>query len=101
MARYGGGALVIDEPRREVEVHGVVVDLTPTEWGILAALAAVPGRVYSRFELINRVRGYEFQGSERTVGSHVKKLRRKSRARRPPTLRWPAPPVTFPPGVGS
>jgi DNA-binding response OmpR family regulator len=41
------------------------------------ALAAVPGRVYSRFELINRVRGYEFEGYERTIDSHVKNLRRK------------------------
>jgi len=74
---YGGGLLVVDEPRREVTVHGEVVSLTPTEWGILVALATVPGRVYSRFELINRVRGYEFEGYERTVDSHVKNLRRK------------------------
>ena len=51
--------------------------LTPTEWGVLVALARVPGRVYSRYELINRVRGYEFEGYERTVDSHVKNLRRK------------------------
>jgi DNA-binding response OmpR family regulator len=74
---YGGGVLVIDEPRRVVEVRGATVDLTPTEWGVLLALAASPGRVYSRFELINRVRGYEFEGYERTVDSHVKNLRRK------------------------
>ena len=37
----------------------------------------MPGRVYSRYELINRVRGYEFEGYERTVDSHVKNLRRK------------------------
>jgi DNA-binding response OmpR family regulator len=74
---YGEGALVIDQPRRQVTVNGVEVSLTPTEWGILVALAAVPGRVYSRFELINRVRGYEFEGYERTVDSHVKNLRRK------------------------
>ena len=74
---YGGGALIIDEPRREVTVRGAGVDLTPTEWGILLALATVPGRVYSRYELINRVRGYEFEGYERTVDSHVKNLRRK------------------------
>jgi DNA-binding response OmpR family regulator len=74
---YGNGALVIDEPRRAVRVHGTAVDLTPTEWGILVALAAVPGRVYSRFELINRVRGYEFEGYERIIDSHVKNLRRK------------------------
>ncbi|HEY7433084.1 MAG TPA: helix-turn-helix domain-containing protein [Streptosporangiaceae bacterium] len=53
------------------------MELTPTEWGILVALATVPGRVYSRLELINRVRGYEFEGYERTVDSHVKNLRRK------------------------
>ncbi len=77
VASYGDGELVIDEPRREVVVHGASVDLTPTEWGLLVALATVPGRVYSRFELINRVRGYEFEGYERTVDSHVKNLRRK------------------------
>jgi len=77
VASYGGGALVIDEPRRTVTVRGAQAQLTPTEWGILAALATVPGRVYSRFELINKVRGYEFEGYERTVDSHVKNLRRK------------------------
>jgi DNA-binding response OmpR family regulator len=77
LAAYGDGALVIDEPRRTAELRGTPVDLTPTEWGILVALAAVPGRVYSRLELINRVRGYEFEGYERTIDSHVKNLRRK------------------------
>jgi DNA-binding response OmpR family regulator len=74
---YGGGELVIDEPQRLATVRGAAVALTPTEWGVLVALATVPGRVYSRFELINRVRGYEFEGYERTVDSHVKNLRRK------------------------
>jgi DNA-binding response OmpR family regulator len=74
---YGDGTLLIDTPRRQVVVRGTSADLTPTEWGILGALATVPGRVYSRFELINRVRGYEFEGYERTIDSHVKNLRRK------------------------
>jgi DNA-binding response OmpR family regulator len=77
---YGTGALVIDEPRRLATVRGAAVELTPTEWGILVALATVPGRVYSRSELINRVRGYEFEGYERTVDSHVKNMRRKIEA---------------------
>ena len=77
---YGDDELVIDEPRRTVVVRGTAIDLTPTEWGLLLALATVPGRVYSRFELINRVRGYEFEGYERTVDSHVKNLRRKIEA---------------------
>ena len=76
-ASYGGGTLLIDEPRREVTVRGAGVDLTPTEWGILVALATVPGRVCSRYELINRVRGNEFEGQQRTVDSHVKNLRGK------------------------
>jgi len=77
VASFGDGELLIDEPRRTATLRGVEAALTPTEWGILLALATVPGRVYSRFELINRVRGYEFEGYERTVDSHVKNLRRK------------------------
>ncbi|MEU8403632.1 response regulator transcription factor [Nonomuraea sp. NPDC048892] len=76
-ASYGGGRLRIDEPRHEAHLEGERLDLTPTEWGMLVALAAVPGRVYSRYELVNRVRGYEFAGYERTVDSHVKNLRHK------------------------
>ncbi len=74
---FGGGQVVLDEERHEVKVRQAVVGLTPTEWGILATLASVPGRVYSRYELINRIRGYEFEGYERTIDSHVKNLRRK------------------------
>ncbi len=74
---YGDGTLVVDESEHHVNANGQPVDLTPTEWGVLLALAAQPGRVCSRYELINRVRGYEFEGYERTVDSHVKNLRRK------------------------
>ena len=76
-ASYGDGTLIIDDITHRVMSHGRPVELTPTEWGILNALAAQPGRVCSRYELINRVRGYEFDGYERTVDSHVKNLRRK------------------------
>jgi DNA-binding response OmpR family regulator len=74
---FGEGTLVIDEPRQQATVDGQLAVLTPTEWGILLALSATPGRVYSRLELINRVRGYEFEGYERSVDSHIKNLRRK------------------------
>ena len=74
---FGDGWLILDDERHQATVKGAVVELTPTEWGILAALASVPGRVYSRYELINRIRGYEFEGYERTIDSHVKNLRRK------------------------
>ncbi|HLF40070.1 MAG TPA: response regulator transcription factor [Acidimicrobiia bacterium] len=76
---FGGDELVIDEDRHEVAVRGQAVDLTATEFGLLAALAGAPGRVYTRGELLNRVRGYEF-ASERSVDSHVKNLRRKVEA---------------------
>ncbi|USX54440.1 response regulator transcription factor [Lentzea sp. HUAS12] len=74
---FGQGRLLLDEERREARWDGELLELTPTEWGILAAVASVPGRVYSRYELINRVRGYEFEGYERTIDSHVKNLRHK------------------------
>jgi DNA-binding response OmpR family regulator len=74
---FGNGEMMIDEERRQVTVRGAPVELTPTEWGVLSALARNPGRVYSRYELINRVRGYEFDGYERVIDSHVKNLRRK------------------------
>jgi DNA-binding response OmpR family regulator len=74
---FGAGTVMIDEPRRRLMIAGAGVQLTPTEWGVLLTLAGVPGRVYSRFELINRVRGYEFEGYERSIDSHIKNLRRK------------------------
>jgi DNA-binding response OmpR family regulator len=74
---YGAGTVVIDEPTRTLRVNGQTVDVTPTEWGILLTLSSAPGRVYSRSELINRVRGHEFEGYERSVDSHIKNLRRK------------------------
>jgi DNA-binding response OmpR family regulator len=74
---YGAGRLLIDRERHEARWDGVSLGLTPTEWGVLTALASTPGRVYSRAELVNRVRGYEFTGYERTVDSHIKNLRHK------------------------
>jgi DNA-binding response OmpR family regulator len=76
-ASFGDGELVLDDARRTAVVRGEEVALTPTEWAVLASLCGSPGRVYSRFELVNRARGYEFEGYERTIDSHVKNLRRK------------------------
>jgi DNA-binding response OmpR family regulator len=76
-AVYGQGRLTIQETHRRVSLDGNPVDLTPSEWGLLTALADVPGRVFHRSELINRIRGYEFDGYERIIDTHVKNLRRK------------------------
>ncbi len=77
VSSYGGGRLVIDTSRREATLDGALLDLTPTEWGVLTTLTSVPGRPFSRYELVNRVRGYEFAGYERSIDSHVKNLRHK------------------------
>lgn len=76
-ASFGAGRLRIDEQAHTVVLDDAPLELTPTEWGLLTTLASRPGRAFSRGELVNRVRGYEFAGYERTVDSHVKNLRRK------------------------
>jgi len=75
--RFGDGRLTIDTTLRRAVLDGHYLDLTPTEWGLLGTLASVPGRPFSRYELVNRVRGYEFAGYERSMDSHVKNLRHK------------------------
>lgn len=77
LLRFDGGRLEIDSARHEVRIAGEAVDLTPSEYKLLLALAQYPGRAYSRFELINRVQGHDFEGYERTIDAHVKNLRRK------------------------
>ena len=74
---FDTGALEIDTVQHEVRRDGEIVDLTPNEYRLLVTLARYPGRVYSRFELINHVQGYDFEGYERTIDAHVKNLRRK------------------------
>ena len=74
---FDGGALEIDTVQHEVHRDGELVELTPNEYKLLVTLARYPGRVYSRFELINHVQGYEFEGYERTIDAHVKNLRKK------------------------
>ena len=77
LASYGGGQLLIDETRHHVTAHGQPAGLTSTEWKLLTTLASVPGRVFTRYELVNRARGYEYEGYERTIDSHIRNLRRK------------------------
>jgi DNA-binding response OmpR family regulator len=71
------GDIKIDLERRLVTVKGEAVELTPTEFDLLAVLARHPGRVFTRLELLDRVQGYAFEGYERTVDAHVKNLRQK------------------------
>ena len=71
------GELSIDPERRAVAVQGRDVELTRTEFDILAAMAAHPGRVYSRLRLLEIATGDAFEGYERTVDAHVKNIRKK------------------------
>lgn len=77
VVRLDGGALEIDTARHEVRRDGRTIDLTPNEYKLLTTLARYPGRVYSRFELITQVQGYDYEGYERTIDAHVKNLRKK------------------------
>jgi DNA-binding response OmpR family regulator len=69
--------LVVDPKRRRVEVDGEDVQLTPLEFEILRVLAAEPGAVLSRDELMDRIWGYRDVAGGRVVDSHVARLRRK------------------------
>jgi DNA-binding response OmpR family regulator len=75
--RFDHGRLCVDPERHQAVVDGQPIELTPSEFKLLLALARSPGRVFSRFELINRVQGHDYDGYERTIDAHVKNLRRK------------------------
>ena len=71
------GTLTLDRARYKVLLPGREVTLTPTEFEILAALAAQPGRVFSRGQLLSAARGVAFESYERAIDSHIRNLRRK------------------------
>jgi len=69
--------LLLDRSRRLVQVAGRPVALTPSEFELLAALMAAPGRVFTRAELLLKLQGTTFEGVERTIDVHVRNLRTK------------------------
>jgi two-component system alkaline phosphatase synthesis response regulator PhoP len=71
------GDLVLDLGGHAATVAGQPLDLTPTEFDLLAVLMQNPGRVFTRLELLERVQGYAYEGYERTIDAHVKNLRAK------------------------
>lgn len=70
------GPLVMDLTRHTVEVNGRFPNLTPTEFALLQALVAEPGRVFNRSQLVDSL-GLDYVGFERTIDSHIKNLRAK------------------------
>ncbi len=71
------GPLEVDVERRSALLRGATLELTPTEFDLLATMMAVPGRPFSRMELLAATTGDAYEGYERTIDVHVKNLRRK------------------------
>ena len=71
------GEVEIDLPRMNVTVAGHPVDLTATEFELLATLARHPGRIFTRAQLLEDLHGVSFESYERSVDAHVKNIRRK------------------------
>jgi two-component system alkaline phosphatase synthesis response regulator PhoP len=71
------GDVVLDVPRMRTEVAGRTIDLTATEFQLLATLARRPGRIFTRGQLLDEVRGVTFESYERAIDTHIKNLRRK------------------------
>jgi DNA-binding response OmpR family regulator len=71
------GEVVLDVPRMRVAVSGRSVELTATEFQLLATMAARPGRIFTRAQLLDALHGIAFESYERAIDSHVKNLRRK------------------------
>lgn len=71
------GPIRLDHEQRQVRVEGEQIELTAMEFDLLAFLMAQPGRVFTRLELLEAVRGDAYGGFERSVDSHIKRLRQK------------------------
>jgi DNA-binding response OmpR family regulator len=71
------GELSLDLPRMRAVLAGRVVDLTPTEFQLVATLARQPGRIFTRSQLRDAVHGVAFESYERAIDAHIKNLRRK------------------------
>lgn len=75
-----GGGLFIDPLTREASLEGRLLDLTPREFDLLYFFARQPGKVFSRLDLLNSVWGYNHEGYEHTVNTHINRLRAKIEA---------------------
>ena len=71
------GDITLDRTGRIVTVNNEIVDLTPSEFELLATLIAAPGRAFTRSELLDRLQGTAFEGYVRTIDVHVRNLRAK------------------------
>nr|WP_320190754.1 response regulator [uncultured Desulfobacter sp.] len=71
------GPFSLDHSRRMLTVNGRDLPLTPIEYGIIKILMSRPGHIVSRQKLMEKVQGYQFEGYNRTIDTHIKNLRKK------------------------
>ncbi|WP_027357659.1 response regulator [Desulforegula conservatrix] len=71
------GNIRLETETRRVLVNGSEIKLTPSEFGLLASMMSQPDRVFSRNDLLRQVQGYEYEGYDRTIDTHIKNLRKK------------------------
>jgi DNA-binding response OmpR family regulator len=71
------GDITLDRAGRMLTVRGQPMDLTPSEFELLATLMAAPGRVFTRLEILDRLQGAAYEGYERTIDVHIRNLRTK------------------------
>ena len=71
------GSISLNNETHQVKIDNQALNLTPIEFGLLKIMMRQPNRVFSRNELINRVQGYDFEGYDRTIDTHIKNLRKK------------------------
>jgi DNA-binding response OmpR family regulator len=74
------GTLAVDLEKRKVVLGDVLLELTVKEFDLLELFISNPGRAYSRADLLNLVWGYQFEGYEHTVNTHINRLRNKIEA---------------------
>ncbi len=71
------GEVTLDRAHYQINLSDRIIDLTPTEFEIMASMMSQPGRIFSRSQLLKAVRGVSFESYERAIDSHIRNLRRK------------------------
>ena len=71
------GDVLLDMTRRIVQVSDRILELTPSEFGLLSAFVRHPGQVFTRLQLLDLTQGEAYEGYERTIDQHIKNLRKK------------------------
>ena len=80
ISSFNCGKLVLNSLRHQINLDGLPVSVTPTEFKLLLTLASSPGRTFTRDELVSRALGYQFEGYDRSIDAHIKNLRQKIEA---------------------